>query len=62
MNRIVFINKIPCIKETNLPITEILELLARGFDFNEIKDKYTFLTVPDIVASIEYSKNLIDKK
>ena len=51
----------PCIKGTRIPVTHILELIARGISFNEIIEKfYPNISVEDIRACIEFSKAIIE--
>ncbi|NPA41154.1 MAG: DUF433 domain-containing protein [Aquificae bacterium] len=54
----VLCNK-PFIKGTRISVEFILELLANGWDFEEIIENYPQLTREDILASIEYSLNVL---
>ena len=47
----------PCIEDTRIPVTMVLELLEDGLTFEKIlKDYYPHITVADIQACIEYAK------
>ena len=53
----------PCIKGTRIPVTHILELVARGIDFLTIINKYyPTITIEDIRACVEFSKAMIEGK
>ena len=45
----------PVIKGTRIPVYVILNLLAEGYDFNEIMKEYPDLTEKDILAALEYA-------
>ena len=45
----------PVIKGTRIPVYVILNLLAEGYDFNEIIKEYPDLTPKDILAVLEYA-------
>ena len=45
----------PVIKGTRIPVYVILNLLAEGYDFNEIIEEYPDLTEKDILAALEYA-------
>jgi uncharacterized protein (DUF433 family) len=45
----------PCIRGQRIRVTDLLELLANGADFDEILADYAFLEKEDIFAAIEYA-------
>jgi len=45
----------PVIKGTRIPVYVILNLLAEGYDFDEIIKEYPDLTKKDILAVLEYA-------
>ena len=44
----------PCIRGMRIRVTDILELLSAGADFEEILQDYPYLEREDISAAIEY--------
>ena len=50
----------PVIRGTRIPITLILELLASGMSFSEIKKEYPNLSDDDIKAAVLYAKAVIE--
>lgn len=51
----------PCIKDTRITVSMILELLEDGLSFDDIlQDYYPHITVEDIQACLEYAKAIID--
>jgi len=50
----------PCIRGLRIRVTDILELLANGADFEEILADYPFLEREDIYAAIEYAAHQAD--
>lgn len=48
----------PIIKGTRIPLYVILNLLAEGYNFEEIIKEYPDLTRQDILAAIEYAAKL----
>jgi len=50
----------PVIRGTRIPVYLILELLAAGLSFEEIKDEYPGLTDDDIRAALIYAKRFLE--
>ena len=50
----------PCIRGQRLRVTDVLELLANGANFDEILADYDFLEREDIYAAIEYAAHQAD--
>ena len=50
----------PCIRGMRIRVTDILDLLAAGFDFEKILDELPDLEREDIVAAITYVSHGID--
>jgi len=49
----------PCISGTRIMVTNILSLLAGGYDFERIRQNYPELTDDDIRVAIEYAEAVI---
>jgi len=52
----------PCIKGTRIPVHIILDLLAAGESFEDIKKAYPNITDEDIYACIKYAAMLVDEE
>jgi len=52
----------PCIKGTRIPVHIILELLAKGESFEDIKKAYPNITDEDIKACLSYAATLADEE
>jgi uncharacterized protein (DUF433 family) len=50
----------PCIRGMRIRVTDILELLGAGANFDEILEDYPYLEREDILASIEYAARQTD--
>ncbi len=50
----------PCIRGMRIRVTDVLELLGAGADFDEILEDYPFLEREDILAAIEYAARQTD--
>jgi uncharacterized protein (DUF433 family) len=50
----------PIIKETNVSVEYILELLAKGLSFDQILENCPQLKSEDIMATIQYSFEIAD--
>ncbi len=50
----------PCIRGMGIRVTDVLDLLAAGLDFNQILDEMPDLEREDIAAAINYAKKGID--
>jgi uncharacterized protein (DUF433 family) len=50
----------PCIRGMRIRVTDILELLSAGADFEEILEDYPYLEREDILAAIEYAAHQAD--
>ena len=49
----------PCIKGTRIMVTNVLSLLAVGYDFERIRKNYPELTDENIRATIEYAQDVV---
>lgn len=52
----------PCVKGTRIPVHIIVDLLASGESFENIKKAYPNLTDEDIYACIKYAASLVDEE
>lgn len=52
----------PVIRETRIPVSVILNLLANGANRAEIQEDYPDLTDEDIRAAIAYAAELVDQE
>ncbi|MGC8979560.1 DUF433 domain-containing protein [Caldisericum sp.] len=52
----------PIIKGTRISVEFILELLANGWDTEQILKNYPQLTKEDIIAAIEYSLEILKEE
>ena len=52
----------PVIRGTRIPVYFILELLANGWDFDEILENYPQLTREDILAAIRYASMILKEE
>ena len=52
----------PCIKGTRIPVHIILDLLASGESFDNIKKAYPKINNKDIYACIKYASMLVDEE
>lgn len=52
----------PVIKGTRIPVSLVLNLLAHGYDFAQIKADYPNLTDADIQAAIAYAEDRINRE
>lgn len=50
----------PCIRGMRIRVTDILDLLAAGLNFDQILDELPDLERDDIIAALLYAKNGID--
>jgi uncharacterized protein (DUF433 family) len=50
----------PCIRGMRIRVTDILELLGAGANFEEILGDYPYLEREDILAAIEYAARQTD--
>lgn len=50
----------PCIRGMRIRVTDVLDLLAAGLDFERILDEMPDLEREDLTAAITYAKNGID--
>ena len=50
----------PCVKDTRIPVDEVLELVASGIAFDAIcRDYYPDLTPDDVKACVEYARRIV---
>jgi uncharacterized protein (DUF433 family) len=50
----------PCLKDTRIPVENVLELVQEGIHFEDIiKDYYPDLTIEDIKACAKYATELV---
>ena len=65
-NRIVFNNKIlsgkAIIKGTRISVEIVLELLSKGWTYEEILKSYPHLTKDDIIACLNYAKDRLKEE
>lgn len=52
----------PCIKGTRIPIHVVLEALATGMSFDQVKEEFSPITTEDIQACIFYAALLADEQ
>ncbi|MGE9267382.1 MAG: DUF433 domain-containing protein [Verrucomicrobiales bacterium] len=50
----------PCIRGMRIRVTDVLDLLAAGLDFEQILDEMPDLEREDLVAAISYAAQSID--
>ncbi|MFT5905178.1 MAG: hypothetical protein ACI9E1_000771 [Cryomorphaceae bacterium] len=50
----------PCIRGMRIRVTDVLELLAAGLNFEQILDEMPDLEKEDIIAAINYAAKSID--
>ena len=51
---------LPCIRGMRIRVTDVLELLSAGANFEEILEDYPYLEREDILAAIEYAARQAD--
>lgn len=49
----------PVIKGTRITVDFVLDLMANGWSYDDIKENYPQLTSQDIQASLEYASHVI---
>lgn len=52
----------PVIKDTRVPVTLILNLVAHGYSIQQIIDDYPILTKEAIVAALEYAEDRVGRE
>ncbi len=52
----------PCIKGTRIAVTDILNLLRKGYDLKEIPNQYQGITVNKAKMAIDYAANVLGKE
>lgn len=50
----------PCIRGMRIRVSDVLQLLSSGADFEEILDDYPYLEREDILAAVEYAAQQAD--
>jgi len=49
----------PCIKGTRIMVSNVLSLIAGGYDFERIRRNYPEITDEDIRAAVEYAQDVV---
>jgi len=66
MNNIVIKQSVrfgkPCIKGTRIAITDILNLLQRGYGLKDIPAQYAGITVADAKIALRYASRILGKE
>lgn len=52
----------PCIKGTRILVTNILGMIAGGYDVQRVLVSYPELTAEDVGAALEYASQVIDEE
>ncbi len=52
----------PCVKGTRIPVHLIIDLIASGESFDNIKRAYPNITDEDIYACLKYAASLVDEE
>jgi len=53
----------PCLKNTRIPVSAILELIREGIPFKNIRNQYyPEIEIDDIKACIDYAQALIEEE
>jgi uncharacterized protein (DUF433 family) len=50
----------PCIRDTRVRVSDVLDLLAAGADTEEILSDYPYLQRQDIAAALQYASAQVD--
>ena len=52
----------PCIKGTRIAITDILNLLQRGYSLADVPTQYTGVTAADAKIALRYASRILGKE
>ena len=52
----------PCIKGTRIAITDILNLLQRGYSIDNISTQYPSVTTTDVKTALRYAASVLGKE
>ena len=52
----------PCIKGTRIAITDILNLLQRGYDLHDVPSQYSGITIADAKIALRYASRVLGKE
>ena len=52
----------PCIKGTRIAITDILNLLQRGYNLTDVSTQYAGITIADAKIALRYASRILNKE
>lgn len=52
----------PCIKGTRIAVTDILNLLQRGYSIDDIPKQYAGITIADAKIALRYASRVLGKE
>ncbi|PIU33305.1 hypothetical protein COT04_00725 [Candidatus Shapirobacteria bacterium CG07_land_8_20_14_0_80_39_12] len=52
----------PCIKGTRIAVTDILNLLQRGYGLNDVPTQYAGITIKDAKVALRYAARVLGKE
>lgn len=52
----------PCIKDTRIAVTDILDLLQRGYGLDDVVVQYPDITVVDARIALRYASSVLGKE
>ncbi|MDZ7586445.1 MAG: DUF433 domain-containing protein [Patescibacteria group bacterium] len=52
----------PCIKDTRIAVTDILDLLRRGYGLDDVVVQYPDITVVDARTALRYAASVLGKE
>ena len=50
----------PCIRNTRIAVSDILNLIASGYTLENIPQQYPGITQEDVIAAIEYASQFME--
>ena len=50
----------PCIRNTRIAVSDILNLIASGYSLKDIPEQYPGISQEDIIAAIEYASQFME--